>query len=273
MQVWAVYYEPALFSEDLYNAGLSLVDPESATRIKRFFRREDACRTLIGRLLPRMMLRDHGVLPRAITFGATEARKPYIITPILDPPVAFNVSHDNGLVAMVFGPGTANPPAYTIGIDVMKVRIPGRESFRSFVETVGDQASLTALERRCLLSPEVSQDEALRRFFWIWTIKEAYTKALGLGLGFDFNRVEFDVTSDIIRIDGAVPPGWQFRKFELVQGQDVYLGVVAEFTGGTETVITSENEARPWLVTYDAHLFVQRAVRELQTEEDTDCIL
>ncbi|KAK0242513.1 hypothetical protein EDD85DRAFT_292752 [Armillaria nabsnona] len=268
MQVWAVYYDPTLFSEDLYHAGISVVDPESATRIRKFFRREDACRTLIGRLLPRMMLRDCGVLPQAMTFGATEARKPYITSPYLDPPVAFNVSHDNGLVAMVFGPGTANPPSFTIGIDVMKIRIPGRESFRSFVETVGDQ--LTALERRCLLSPEVSQDEALRRFFWIWTVKEAYTKALGLGLGFDFSRVEFDVTSDIIRVDGTVPPGWQFKKFELVQGQDVYLGVVAEFTGGTETTITSENEAHPWLTIYDAHLFVLRAVRELQTEEVQD---
>ncbi|KAK0206294.1 hypothetical protein DFS33DRAFT_1372650 [Desarmillaria ectypa] len=265
MQVWAVHYDPTLFSEDLYHAGLSVVDPESATRIKKFFRREDACRTLIGRLLPCMMLRDRGVLPQAMAFGVTEARKPYITTPYLDPPVAFNISHDNGLVAMAFGPGTANPPSFTVGIDVMKVRIPGRESFKSFVETVGDQ--LTLLERRCLLSPEVSQYEALRRFFWIWTIKEAYTKALGLGLGFDFSRLEFDVTSDIIRVDGAVPPGWQFKKFELVQGHDVYLGVVAEFTGGTETTITSENEAHPWLITYDAHLFVQRAVQELQAGE------
>ncbi|KAK0468097.1 uncharacterized protein EV420DRAFT_1259606 [Desarmillaria tabescens] len=280
MQVWAVHYDPALFSEDLYHAGLSVVDPESATRVKKFFRREDACRrclffpilvvsdsllgTLIGHLLPRMMLRDRGVLPQAMTFGATEARKPYITTPYLDPPVAFNISHDNGLVAMAFGPGTTNPPSFSIGIDVMKVRIPGRESFRSFVET------LTTLERRCLLSPEVSQDEALRRFFWIWTIKEAYTKALGLGLGFDFSRLEFDVTSDIIRVDGAVSLGWQFKKFELVQGQDVYLGVVAEFTGGTETLITSENEAHPWLIRYDAHLFVQRAVQELQVEEVRD---
>lgn len=42
---------------------------------------------------------------------------------------------------MVSSPNTYNPPAFTIGVDVMKVRIPGRETFAAFVETVGDQVS------------------------------------------------------------------------------------------------------------------------------------
>lgn len=86
---------------------------------------------------------NHTLYVGAPDLGYFSALTPTTIktTPYLDPPVAFNISHDNGLVAMVFGPGTANPPSFTIGIDVMKVRIPGRESFRSFVETVGDQAS------------------------------------------------------------------------------------------------------------------------------------
>lgn len=63
MQVWAVIYNPKLFSEDvrenrmvvrcalesefevqLYHRALGLVDLDSAARIKRFYRREDACR-------------------------------------------------------------------------------------------------------------------------------------------------------------------------------------------------------------------------------------
>lgn len=60
----------------------------------------------------------------------------------MDPPIAYNITHDNALVAMVFAPGLQNPPAFSIGIDVMKVRVPGRESFRSFVRTVDDQVKL-----------------------------------------------------------------------------------------------------------------------------------
>jgi 4'-phosphopantetheinyl transferase len=59
----------------------------------------------------------------------------------VNPSIAYNVSHDNALVAMVSSPNTHNPPAFTIGVDVMKVRIPGRETFAAFVETVGDQVS------------------------------------------------------------------------------------------------------------------------------------
>lgn len=40
---------------------------------------------------------------------------------------------------MAFAPGIHGAPAFSIGVDVMKVRVPGRESFLSFVQTVGDQ--------------------------------------------------------------------------------------------------------------------------------------
>lgn len=111
--------------------------------------------TLIGRLLTRTMLKQRGVPPTQMIFGVTEAGKPYIVRPLLlwhiqlqmpykktagiDPPIAYNVSHDNALVAMIFAPGIYGPPAYNVGIDVMKVRIPGRDTFTSFVDTMGDQ--------------------------------------------------------------------------------------------------------------------------------------
>ncbi|KAJ7068072.1 hypothetical protein C8F01DRAFT_589384 [Mycena amicta] len=256
MNVHAITYEPSDIPDELYQRALLLLDAESSARIKRFYRREDACRTLIGRILPRMLLHDRGIALAAMEFSSTETGKPFVTT---DPAIAYNISHDNGLVAMASSSNTHNPPAFSLGIDVMKVRIPGRESFASFVETAGDQ--LTAHERH-LISSAKTQDEALEHFFWMWTAKEAYTKALGLGLGFDFRRVEFDPAQDIVRVDGSVPKGWMFSKFVVVQGSDRYQGVVAEFVGGDQTTVILDNEC---LTLEDAASFVHTAIERLRS--------
>lgn len=97
----------------------------------------------------------------------------------------------------------------------------------------------------------------------MWTLKEAYTKALGLGLGFDFRRVEFDVNNDTVRVDGEIPEGWHFSKFEIQDGDDLYQGVVAEFVGGNKSRVDSERGPHDWLIHFDAVSFVERALQEL----------
>jgi len=66
-----------------------------------------------------------------------------------DPPIAYNIAHDNGLVVMAFGPGLKKPPAFSIGVDVMKVKVPGSEkTIDSLIEMVGDQVHLTSRSNR-----------------------------------------------------------------------------------------------------------------------------
>jgi 4'-phosphopantetheinyl transferase len=96
-------------------------------------------------------------------------------------------------------------------------------------------------------------------------MKEAYTKALGLGLGFDFHRIEYDLLTNILTVDGKIPKGWQLIKFEVGHDHDMYQGVAARFVGGDETaVLHHSDQAADWLVRYDAASFVSNAMKQLE---------
>ncbi|KAL1744388.1 hypothetical protein HDZ31DRAFT_38796 [Schizophyllum fasciatum] len=259
MEIWLVAYEANFLTEDLYNAGLALVDAESQARIKRFYHRADACRCLIGRLLPRLLLQRNNVAVPRMPFGKTDAGKPFFTT-ALDSPLAFNVSHDSGFVAMAFAPGTTNPPAYNVGVDIMEVRMPRGETYTSLIETFGEQ--LTVLEKRQLR--DLQPEEGLRHFFWIWTTKEAYTKALGIGLGFDFNRVEVDAAACTLRVDGVIPRGWQLTRFTAtsIDGSQ-YVGVAAELTTDNRETVVADAGNDITILLYDAAAFIRDAVSAL----------
>ncbi|KAI0721830.1 hypothetical protein C8T65DRAFT_629312 [Cerioporus squamosus] len=277
MEVWAVTLDAATLGDldELYARALLALDDESKTQVQKYYHRIDRVRGLIGRLLPRLLLKYRGIPANAMIFGRTQAGKPYITTPV-SPPIGYNITHDNEVVAMAFSTGPdlhPDPPAYRIGVDVMLLQLPKRDTFPGFVEIFTEQ--LTNLERSILLPPPpaspLSKEEQLRRFYLIWTLKEAYTKALGLGMGFDFSRIEYDVPNDVVRIDGVVPRGWEFTRFELQaevkEGHlEDYVGVVARFVG--DSAAESEKvkvapSAPPWLKVYNATQFLVTAIKEL----------
>ncbi|KAH6914829.1 4'-phosphopantetheinyl transferase superfamily [Coprinopsis sp. MPI-PUGE-AT-0042] len=261
MEVRAAVYHSEDVPEELYHEALTRLPNESQTRIRRFYRREDACRTLIGELLIRLVVSEREGSQSAI-FARTTEGKPYLLNQSPQEQIGFNITHDNALIGLAFSPGVHNPPAFSIGIDMMKVRAPIGETFASFVETFEDQ--LTHLEMKQVTAEGVSEEEKTRRFFWMWTLKEAYTKALGLGLGFDFKRVEFDVAQREVRINGIAPRGWCFTIFTIDDGEALYQGAVAEYTGGPTQLIDATNQHDlPWLKVVNAGHILRKAVEVL----------
>jgi 4'-phosphopantetheinyl transferase len=69
----------------------------------------------------------------------------------------------------------------------------------------------------------------------MWTVKEAYTKALGEGIGYDFARIEYDVVNHTVKVDGVIPQGWEITSFLVPHMDDKYVVSVAYQVGGDES--------------------------------------
>jgi len=108
----------------------------------------------------------------------------------------------------------------------MHVSLPRNETYHSFVEVLSDQ--LTGKEKARLLKE--SSETGLKDLFFLWTLKEAYTKALGLGLGFEFSRIEYDFDSEQLLIDGKQPKGWKLSLFSLDCRGEEYKCAIAMHT-------------------------------------------
>lgn len=121
-----------------------------------------------------------GVVPvSAWRFGVGPHGKPYVTSPD-GTGMRFSLSYTATLI------GIAVSPKYELGIDIEVV--PGT------ISEVPWQV-LTQAERQFIRTlPEAEQ---FTEFLNIWTIKEAYTKYLGVGASLDFRKVQVSTGADL----------------------------------------------------------------------------
>lgn len=74
-------------------------------------------------------------------------------------------------------------------------------------------AQLTPLEIS-FIPPTEAPEVILRRLCIILALKQAYIKAIGQPIGFDWSRLEFDLPGESARGDGFPLNGWEFRVWQ-----------------------------------------------------------
>jgi 4'-phosphopantetheinyl transferase len=160
--------------------------------------------------------------PAAWSFAAGEHGKPRIAAPPVEPALWFNLSGTRGLVACAVSPATP-----TIGVDVEVV-----EPMADMLDVAAQFFSGAEVEALRALP---AQDRA-ERFFMLWTLKESYVKARGLGIAaMPLPDVAFDLgTDDSIGLAlaprlGDEASAWQFACVRV--SADHLLAVAARLAG------------------------------------------
>lgn len=158
-------------SDDEYNKWYELMSEDKRQRVDKFRLNDDKKRTVVGEMLVRKAIsKRFSVSPESIVFGTKENGKPFA----KDIPIEFNISHSGNMVVCA----VSDSP---IGIDIEQIR-PVDLSVAKRICTENELIYIFGK------NPETSEfkisydKEILRRFFKIWTIKEAYAKNIGTGI-------------------------------------------------------------------------------------------
>lgn len=170
-------------------------------------------------LVRRMLARVAGAAPESFEFVAGEHGRPEISAPAVASAVRFNLSHTHGLVAC------AVTRDADIGVDVEYVE--RRVEVMAVADHVFSLAEVAGLQS---LSGEAQRE----RFFELWTLKEAYIKAIGKGLSAPLRAITFDPTQPDpvpVRFGPEVADDdarWCLRRFPVGAGHRLALAFAGE---------------------------------------------
>ena len=163
---------------------------------------------LIARAFLRRVLATHGgrgVKAREVRFESGERGKPRVVAPRALEGTYFSLSHCDGLTAVCVSTHGE------VGIDVED------ENRRIGSDVMKFARRWLSPNEREALEAVRDDDERARAFMRLWTAKEAYVKALGLGIaGRPFREFDIDSGSSLdVRDDAASDGGasWRLAQF------------------------------------------------------------
>jgi 4'-phosphopantetheinyl transferase len=202
IDLWFAYNEK-IKAPQLLSQYLDMLNESERIQQKRFHFEKHRHQYLITRALVRSVLShyDDSLKPKQWEFSKNNYGKPSISNTALKNPIQFNLSHTDQLIVM------AVTQSKEIGVDVEYLPRLGKplEIANSFFSP-SEVTQLLAL-------PEEQQRN---RFFDLWTLKEAYIKACGMGLSIPLDHFSFSFSQqgkiqiEFIPERNDQPELWQF---------------------------------------------------------------
>jgi 4'-phosphopantetheinyl transferase len=192
------------------------LEPQEVERANQFRRPSNRNQHVIGRGMARKLLGSDSVSPASIRFAAARHGKPYVTHPA-SAKQPFNIAHTEGLVLCGIGSHWQGQ----IGVDVERL---GRRTDPELAERFFSQPEIDYL--KALRSEQARRHAFLR----VWTLKEAFIKAIGTGLQTPLADFAFrDLDSDQPTIEMLNPEleqgvSWHFVSLQPRPG---FVGAVA----------------------------------------------
>ncbi|XP_063950605.1 uncharacterized protein LOC108219815 isoform X3 [Daucus carota subsp. sativus] len=179
----------------------------------RFVKLEDQKRTLVSRLLQYTLVHEVLQIPIAeILINRTLEGKPFLEykkSKLAFPNFNFNVSHHGDYVAI------ASEPICLVGVDIVSHSTPEKETVLEFIQNFSTYFSSLEWDK---IYKAGSDDDILLEFYSLhfhryWCVKESFVKAIGNGVGYKLDGVEFhhrEWTNIRVNINGAELKDWKF---------------------------------------------------------------
>lgn len=195
-------------------------------RYRRFQSERRRKEFLLGKMLVRTVLSEYGSLsPGQWQFAENEYGRPSVAAGLASPGIHFNLSHSGERLVLA----VSRLPE--IGVDIeasSRARRVERIAGRYFSEA----------EVRALL--QLHKEGQLTRFYELWTLKESYIKARGMGLALPLQKFGFEFAGDdAIAFHAAreledEPGRWRF--WQLVPDGDYKLALALKPGADTDVI-------------------------------------
>lgn len=179
------------------------LDPDERARHDRMAHESGRRQQLLARALQREVLSRYQpeIAPEAWRFERAPGGRPALAAAFAACGLNFNVAHTTGMVVIAVG----RVPFIGVDVEAADKRVPLPVARRYF--SAREVATLDALP------PEARP----RHFLRLWTLKEAYLKAVGEGLSGGLDRMTFTLRDDapveFQHDDDPQAPRWVFREF------------------------------------------------------------